>query len=188
VDKLQYRTPEYLHDALTRVISADKGSLTILDLGCGTGLCAPFLRPWAKRLIGVDLSAKMIEKARHRKLYDELIVDDMLVSMKNSTNRFDLICAADVMVYVGDLDAVFRAAKASLGTTGWFAFSTEHLDGEENYLLRTSGRYAHSPRYIRDLAARHGLAVMNLETQVIRMEADQPITGDIFILIHAGSA
>ena len=52
LDQLGYRAPGLIGELLDRELPAADGSLTIADAGCGTGLCADFLRPRAKRLIG----------------------------------------------------------------------------------------------------------------------------------------
>ena len=49
-----------------------------LDLGCGTGAAGPLLRPRATQLVGVDLSQKMLAKARRAAVYDELARADMV--------------------------------------------------------------------------------------------------------------
>ena len=120
---------------------------TVADLGCGTGLCGPLIRPHASRLIGVDLSAAMLAKARERAVYDELLQADIAAALAGFEADLDLALSADVLVYLGSLTAVFAAVARALRPGGWFGFTTETHDGD-GFLLDTTGRYRHSRRYL----------------------------------------
>jgi len=179
---LAYRAPELLHRAVMRAIGNDRKELELLDLGCGTGLGGAQFRNIAKRLTGVDLSPRMIQKARERGIYDELFVGDLLIPMCGSDARYDLIIATDVFIYIGDLSSVFAAAKFALRPGGFFAISTELEKNTESYVLRGSGRYAHSVGYIRTLASAAGLMEIGVEQAIIRHELGKPTEGNIFVL------
>lgn len=179
VDTLQYRTPQAVMETLQPLLPAAPAD--ILDLGCGTGLCGPLLRPLAKSLAGVDLSQKMLDKAAARGLYDELVCDDITRYLQARTQAFDLVVATDVFVYVGDLQAVFAAAARALRPQGLFAFSVEYADSGD-FVLRPSKRYAHSEDYLRRLAAAHGYAVERIEARVIRKDGSTDIDGLLAVL------
>ena len=68
LDQLGYRGPGLIADLLDRALPLPDASLVVADAGCGTGLCADFLRPRARRLVGVDLSAGMLARARTERL------------------------------------------------------------------------------------------------------------------------
>ena len=188
VDKLKYRVPEQIVEA---VAAARKGTdekpLDILDLGCGTGLCGRLLRAIAARLCGVDLSAGMIEKARERGVYDQLDVGELVDVMKRSPRSFDLVIAADVFIYVGDLAEVFEAAAACLRPGGLFVFSVEAGGGERYNLAIKIRRYAHSKPYLRRLAAMCGFEEVSLEPIVIRMENREIVPGFLPVLRYPGA-
>jgi predicted TPR repeat methyltransferase len=155
--------------------------LRIADLGCGTGLSGAVLKPYAKTLVGVDLSGMMLAKARERRLYDALHEAEIARFLDAApAGERDLAAAMDVFVYVGDLAEIFRAAARSLAAGGMFAFSVEHHQGDENFHLARSGRYAHSPRYIRALAQASGFTEWNAEEAVIRKESGEPVKGLLF--------
>ena len=183
VSELQYQTPDLLYTAVTREIGSCIGrQLSVLDFGCGTGLCGPLFREAAHTLIGVDLSPKMLEKARERAVYDELVEGDVTAIVSSPGKAYDLILAADVFVYIGDLVQVFSVCRSALSPGGMFAFSIETSNEGDTYVLRSSGRYAHSVEYIRRLAAEAGLSERSMESVVLRREAGRPMMGNIFIL------
>ena len=159
----------------------ERRGLNVIDLGCGTGLCGPLFRNIAARLVGVDLSSRMLEKARERHVYDELREADIIDALQNSANAFDLVLAADVFVYVGDLAPVFAACNKASRQGGLFAFSVESVESG-NYVLRASGRYGHSLCYIRELAGKHGFDIATVRETMIRKEGQQPIPGHVFVL------
>jgi predicted TPR repeat methyltransferase len=141
-----------------------------LDLGCGTGLCGVQLRGLANRIDGVDLAANMLAQARSRNIYERLTQADVASYLAATERRYDLIVAADVFTYVGDLDAVFAGAARVLQAGGLFCFSAEVADqgADVDFVLRGSLRYAHSRRYVEALAQRHGLSVLRLVRKPFR--------------------
>lgn len=179
-DRLAYRMPEALREAIVEE-TGDGGGRTVYDLGCGTGLCGPLLRPLAARLVGSDLSPRMIEKARERGFYDETRVEDLLDTLVSAAGDADLVVAADVFVYLGNLEPVFAAAVKALRPGGHFAFSTEDDEGD-GFTLLSSARFAHSETYVRGLAGRHGFTVLRARAETIRTERDQPVDGRLYVL------
>ncbi|WP_280152188.1 tetratricopeptide repeat protein [Piscinibacter sp. XHJ-5] len=147
-----------------------------LDLGCGTGLCGPLLQPLAGRIDGVDLSGRMLDKARTRGVYDELAQADVVQYLQSTAGRYDLVVAADVFIYIGDLDAVFAGVHRVMDA-GVFCFSVEALDDGRDFALRSSQRYAHSEGYLRALAKRHGFDVAQVLQRTLREDQREPITG-----------
>jgi predicted TPR repeat methyltransferase len=182
VDKLGYRAPWQLQETLSGIIKPVENSLDILDMGCGTGLCGPLLRPWARRLVGVDIAPRMIEEARKREIYDELVVDDIVHCLDRSPTSYDLLVAADVFIYLGDISDVFASARAALRPGGMLAFTTERLDNGTGYRISTNTRFAHAQAYILTLASEHGYDIMTTLDVEIRKEMGTPVMGQIFIL------
>jgi predicted TPR repeat methyltransferase len=176
---LDYRGPDVILDGLTRVGIA--GPLDILDAGCGTGLAGLVLKPLARRLDGIDLSEKMAARARARGVYDDIMVGDLLTGLAAKPGAYDLVIAADVLIYLGDLAPVAQAVRRALRVGGLFAFTVERGDGE-GYDLRPTGRFAHAEPYLRRIAADHGFAVTLLEPAVTRREAGAPVPGLLCLL------
>lgn len=148
-----------------------------LDLGCGTGLCGPLARPLAERLEGVDLSEKMLGKAQALGVYDSLSQADLAAWLGTTSHRYDLVLAADVFIYVGALEVVFDGVARVIEPGGIFCFSVELASEEQDFVLRPSQRYAHSERYLRRLALRHGFEVRSMLHHPIREDQRQPIAG-----------
>lgn len=180
VDVLRYRTPTLLVEAVRRHLPP--GELDVLDIGCGTGLCGPLLRPLACLLEGVDLSPHMLERARDTGLYDGLYCGDMVGYLRVRPSSADVIVAADVFVYVGDLKPVFSVARLALRGGGRFAFSVEEHDGAEAAVLRPSGRYAHSRAGIEALASSHGFAILEITPGTLRQESGEDMRGLLVVL------
>lgn len=185
VENLGYRTPELLVAELQR--ANPPTNVDVIDLGCGTGLCGPLLRPLARRLVGVDLSGLMLAKAREHGHYDDLVQGDLARALNERPQQFDIAVAADVFVYIGDLAAVFAAAVAALRPGGLFAFSVEACsDGESSgFRLGATRRYAHSAAYLQRLAVTHGFAVESSQCCVIRKESDEGVEGLLMVLRRA---
>lgn len=184
VKTLGYRTPELLVAELRRAQPLQSGG-EVIDLGCGTGLCGPLLRPLAGRLTGVDLSSLMLAKARELGLYDELVQGDIAAVLQGQPRRFDIAVAADVFVYIGDLDAVFAATAAALRPTGLFAFSVEACpddDSGSDFVLGPKRRYAHSLAYLQRLAAAHGLVIESSTRSAIRKESEEAVDGLLVVM------
>lgn len=171
---LRYDAPRVLADLFTMVMPG-REELRILDLGCGTGLAGQVFKPVAARLDGVDLSPAMIDKAGARGVYDSLVVADLETALAQPGTDYDLILAADTLVYLGDLTAVFQGAKARLAPDGYFLFTVEKADA--GFELGPKRRWRHGEDYLREQASKAGLAVAGLVAAVPRYEANQPVAG-----------
>ena len=153
---------------------------TCLDAGCGTGLAGPLLHRAGRRLIGVDLSSRMLAKAAEREVYAELVQAEIHDYLENSSQTFDLILAADALIYTGDLGAFMTGAARCLNADGLLAFSIETTDVADFNLL-PSGRFAHRPDYIRAITSGLFTIEKAIETQ-IRLDALGPAMGMMLIL------
>lgn len=189
VGKLGYRTPQLIAQMLP--LGEGRGAQAVparrwgsaLDLGCGTGLMGPVLAPHCGALDGVDLSSLMLEKARALGCYRHLVHAEIAAHLRETQERHDLVVAADVFVYIGDLAPVFAGVARVLMPGGLFAFSVEEAgDGTERYELRPSSRYAHREAYLRQLAAGHGFDVRSLTRATLRHEQRVPIGGLLVLL------
>jgi predicted TPR repeat methyltransferase len=158
---------------------------SVLDLGCGTGLCAPLLRPKSERLFGVDLSPAMIEKARQTKLYDALTISDVHDYLALEATKFDFVVAADVLIYVGELEHLFTLLSQRMVAGGWFAFTVENSTDGGKVQLFPSLRYGHSADYVNELAVHHNFCVERKIDAPIRVHEGAPLQGQYWYLRYS---
>ncbi len=186
VQHLDYRAPQLLQAAVQAFWKEPDGRLDMLDAGCGTGICGPLMRAWAKRLVGVDLSAGMLERARRRQAYDELVEAELTSFMGQHAESFDIIVSADTLVYFGDLDPVLSAAREALRGGGFLAFTLEQHNADNPdaaYVLGSHGRYAHAEDYVRQRLTAAGLEVRSLESGILRREGGHDVPGFIVLAV-----
>jgi predicted TPR repeat methyltransferase len=179
LERLSYRAP-----ALIAAMLRDSGieqahRLDVLDAGCGTGLCGPIIAPFARRLLGVDLSQGMLEHAREKNVYDLLTKAELTDYLRDHRGSFDLIVSADTLVYFGDLTSIIAALARALRPNGFVVFTLEKLVAEDagaDYRLQSHGRYCHAPAYVERLLALSGLQ-SNIIRAELRTEAGAPVAG-----------
>jgi predicted TPR repeat methyltransferase len=167
VGALNYRGHRVLVDMLRRATTGRRLQRA-LDLGCGTGLCGPLLKAFAPHVDGVDLSAQMLARARARQVYDQLVPADITEHLQSTAARYDLVNAADVFTYIGDLTPVFGAVQRVLLPGGVFGFSVEAAADSVDFELHDCLRYAHSRRHVEALARRHGYTLLQCVQQPLR--------------------
>lgn len=191
VGELRYRVPEqlaqWLIDHVPRV-----PAWRVIDLGCGTGLVGRHLQGCCEELIGIDLSGRMLDKARERGSYTSLVQADAQQHLQQAPSAScDVIVAADVFIYVGKLDALMAQARRTLKPGGWLAFSVESMvsatpppsedDLRRGHRLEPTGRYTHAATQLAELALAHGFTVVRQEDVTLREEKHQPVAGQLHL-------
>jgi len=184
VKGLEYGIPKKIRNLLSQFIDSSK-KYNILDLGCGTGLSGEALQDIALNMTGVDLSPNMIKKAEERNVYNELVVSGIEEFLKSiSPTKFDIIIAADVFVYIGNLKDILSLVSSTIQKNGLFIFSTESTDLVETFTLQNTGRFAHNPEYIKQLGTENGLIIKDIQEAIIRYENNMPINGHIYTFMY----
>ncbi|ANK90095.1 MULTISPECIES: class I SAM-dependent DNA methyltransferase [Rhizobium] len=185
VDRLDYSVPQKL---AALVASTDRRYEYAVDLGCGTGLLGPEIRALACRLEGFDLSQNMLAKAAEKRVYDYLAQADLSLAPHRSglfddagRRRADLVTAADVLMYLGNLESVFAIVDELAAAGADFAFSVEDAGDGDGFHLAPSLRYAHSEAYVRQLLSRHGFEILRIVKAVIRKDGGKPVSGILFL-------
>ncbi len=173
-DELGYEGPLHLGAIIDQTLGERTG-LSILDLGCGTGLAGLAVADRASHLVGVDLSPEMIEQARKQNLYDELYVAEAATWLEEAQGEFDLIIACDTLIYFGDLIQVIAPAKKLLRPGGVIAFSVESAKSG-TFSLTDNGRYIHHLDHIHSVAQNVSLKVVQQKEAFLRMEYGQEVT------------
>lgn len=180
VEQLSYKTPEGIWQRYCSLFPGDQRDLC-LDLGCGTGLAGEQFSPCCKRMIGVDISQKMLTVAEGKNLYDKLIKSDITNYLSTAQDSPDLIVAADVFTYLGDLEILFQLCYQKIIRGGLFLFSVEESDND-SFTLKGTGRFGHSLQYIRKLSQKTGWTIHDQYSSKLRQEKGEWITGYLFIL------
>jgi predicted TPR repeat methyltransferase len=178
-EALAYETPKILFDFLQPFLPSHQ-KLSIVDLGCGTGLSSELFRNHAEHLIGIDISPRMLAKAKEKNIYDELIEGDIVTALSKVQEPLDLILAIDTFVYFGNLEEVFQACYQVLKKNGLFSFSVEEGFGDD-YHLETTGRYTHAQNYIKNLIQKNNFELVDSQSVDIRMQAEKPVRGVVFL-------
>jgi predicted TPR repeat methyltransferase len=179
LEALNYRAPEWVMRSFAAAVGKPRAALDIVDAGCGTGLCGPLLRPYAKHLAGCDLSEGMLRRAKVRGGYDVLHAAELTFYLDTQPGAFDAVISADTLCYFGALEAPLAAAQRCLRPGGWIVFSVEAMpqDAGLSHRLLSSGRYAHAFPYLNQALAAVGFESITLEPVDLRMEAGEPVRG-----------
>ena len=184
LEGLNYQAPALIAEAV-KTISFDRPP-AVLDLGCGTGLCAAAMKEKGVEtasLTGIDLSAGMLEKAEERGLYASLRQADITTVLPTLSERFDLAVCADVLTYLGDLSAVFSGLSAVIDAGGRLVFTvSENTENDAEYTMELSGRFMHSQKYIQTLSEQNGFDVAEVRSVELRQELGQPVKGFLFVV------
>jgi predicted TPR repeat methyltransferase len=182
LESLEYRAPELVSRSVAGIYDEPGGDLDILDAGCGTGLCGPLLRPFARRLEGVDLSAGMLARAQSTGCYDALEEAELTSFIGSRKDEYDVIVSADTLCYFGDLQAVMAAAAAAVRPGGFFIFTVER--GEEGddsmpagFRINPLGRYSHQESYVNRIVVEAGMQIKTVAHGVLRQEMGAPVPG-----------
>ncbi|TDU31175.1 pentatricopeptide repeat protein [Panacagrimonas perspica] len=175
---LGYRAPALIDALMRDCVPAGSAALEVLDAGCGTGLLAELIKPLCSRLVGVDLSPKMLELAAGRKLYDDLQEGELVAWLDAHPGAFDVVTSADTLCYFGAIDDALHAAYRALRPGGWVFFSVEHLrDGSMDHRLQYHGRYAHRDVYVERAVRAAGFQDVRITQDVLRSENREPVHG-----------
>jgi predicted TPR repeat methyltransferase len=185
VEKLDYSVPQKL---AALVASTGRHYRRAVDLGCGTGLLGPEIRAQVTELEGFDLSQNMLAKAAEKHIYDHLAQADLSLASEASglftdgaRHRADLVTAADVLMYLGNLESVFAILDDLAIAGADFVFSVEDGGEGDGFSLAPSLRYAHSQSYVEGLAAAHGLEILDIVKTTIRKDGGKPVSGILFL-------
>lgn len=178
---LEYKVPEAMKKMLENSTALDNQPLQVIDIGCGTGLSAPWLKEAASEFTGIDLSSDMLAIAKQKNIYSKLILGDIQPELEKTKDN-DLIIAADVLTYFGDLKNIIQSVYNCLRIKGYFIFSVERCDQEQPYILHHSLRYAHNKQYILELSKNLGFTVIDFEQMIIRKDHGRSVEGYLVLI------
>lgn len=182
---LEYQVPEYIAEAIKDFYKKPLGKPSHwLDMGCGTGLCGIYAKPYVGwcRLDGLDISPKMLEKARQKGIYDRLFCDEILHFLTEKQRKYHLITAGDVLTYFGELRGLFEKTAASLYDGGYFIGTiTENDHNQDAYFLLPSGRFVHSQEYVLTTLKKNGFKYRLMDRKPLRNEGERVVYGWVVV-------
>ena len=183
LQRLEYKAPFWVSDAVKDAFEVVGRNFNILDAGCGTGLCGPLIKDYARKLTGVDLSSKMLEKAEERGCYDELFQAELTAFIATQSAIYDVIISADTLVYFGDLSEVSNAAAQALLPEGHFIFTVERSDQPlaQGFSIHAHGRFSHAEDYVRRVLQSAGLIIKKLDQVMLRYEKGNEVGGFLVV-------
>ena len=178
---LNYQAPRFIADEFKRILPTILvKKIDVLDVGCGTGLCGLELKKITPQIIlyGVDISEKMLEKAAQKKCYKKLFKDDLENYFLTSKNKFNVIVAADVLTYFGELKNLILGFRNSLHQQGKIILTVSaNTINEDDYFLHASGRFLHHRKYLEKVLSDNGFAIEKTEEKILRTEGDNDVLG-----------
>lgn len=177
LSKLEYQAPRLVGELVATLLGPPQALLDVVDAGAGTGLCAPWLRSYARRLVGVDLSAGMLAQARRRGGYDALEQAELVGWLQAHTDSCDLAVSADTLCYFGVLDDAVAAARGALRAGGWLVFTVEGQADDSDFRLQPHGRYTHSRAYVLRTLQAGGFADVQADEVELRKEGGKMVRG-----------
>jgi len=178
---MEFLGPQLIQ-AMLKDLSLRPMENTVLDLGCGTGLCGPALKPFSQQLDGVDLSKQMLQIAASKSLYDHLTEGDAEWFLRQNPGRYQLVCASGVLIFFGDLSAMMQAAAQAISPNGVFLFTTYKSQGDA-VQIRNNLHFAHSADHIRKTAGAAGLRVARLDEVIHEYDFGEPQRGYAVCLV-----
>jgi len=181
LEDLHYSVPADLRAGADIFIQYGKAFNKGIDLGCGTGLAGLEFHELCDHLTGVDISSKMVEKAKSKNIYNILEVAEVTFFLKTKRNLYDLIIAADLLTYLGDLEPIFKAVTAATTDKSFFCFSTEN-GGRADYQLLTTGRFAHLRKYVVETARKYGWSCLDISDSRLRKEKNDWVQGTLYFM------
>ena len=184
LDHLAYRGPRMIGDGLA-MVAVPGARLDAVDIGCGTGLCGPVIAACCRSIVGVDLSAGMLEQAAARGVYSSLEKAEAGDYLARHPACCDLLVAADTLIYFGDLGPLFQGVARALRPGGHFIFTIETLppsdDASSGFRLDASGRYRHHRSAVEAQLGAHGLQLLFVREERLREERGEAVAGLLFV-------
>ena len=184
--KLHYETPKKLVNYFLDKVELKEATLSVLDLGCGTGLFAKELERELKNclFVGVDLSLNMLRQAEKKDLYFKLHEDDLFSFFekeKTQNTFYDLVVACDTVPYLGNLEDFFKKSCEVMGAAGTLLFSFEVLEEvNRDWTFSSCGRFKHCFNYVLSLAKKNNLRG-ELSFETLRKEKGERVRGCFFL-------
>lgn len=184
---LKSKIPELIYTTTSTLLNNTANNkiknISMLDLGCGTGICGALFNKITDKMTGVDLSTNMLSEAKKKNIYNSLIPSDIAEYLEKNTEKYDIVISSDVLIYFGSLHRIFSGVNRTLKKEGLFSFSIESLyKSPTDYSLNDSGRYKHSHHYITQQAKKHNFLILSSNETTLRQQNKENVIGRIYAL------
>lgn len=184
--ELNYDSPNIIAQYLSEYFDKKKNeNLTILDIGCGSGLCGECIKKIFKKsvLTGVDISSQMLIKAGEKNVYNKLVKSDIISCFCNKNSAYDVVVASDVLTYFGDLDSIFKKVDSLIYKNGVFIFTiSENKMNKNDFFLMSSSRFVHTSKYVESVVKKFEFKVIKKAKKVLRKEGEKDVEGIIYLV------
>jgi predicted TPR repeat methyltransferase len=182
VDRLAYRAPWLMREAVDRCWLSAGQALRVIDLGCGTGLAGAVFADRIGRIDGIDLSPGMLAEAGKKNIYAMLEAAEIRAWLQGPHAPYDLALAADVLIYLGALDDIFAGVRALLTPGGLFCFTVQSRSDEDDFALGADHRYSYTRPYLERCAAQAGYVLLELSDCILRKDEGRDVEGTLCVL------
>ena len=174
---LGYQGPRQLLSLLQKTEKTQTKFNRLLDIGCGTGAVGQLFHDQVNYLMGIDIADKMLGHCEKTGWYNDLECADLL-SLDAMHKDFDLVVAADVFPYLGELNPIIQAIGQRMSSGGFLLFTTERDEIAEGYYVdKLSGRYRFSDEYLKEVAQKQQFKIIHMQTEPLRKEKNEWILG-----------
>lgn len=142
---------------------------SVLDLGCGVGRVAHFLRDKPSLCCGLDLSQEMVRVATREHLREQTcFVCGDASNLPFPRQRFELVTCFGLYEYIEDLLPYLREAADVLRNGGTFIFTCHTVTGARYFNRR--GRYrrtGHRAEDVRAASQAAGLDIVSIRPALV---------------------
>ena len=181
VEKLEYTIPTTAREILENIYGSNLRFNNMVDLGCGTGLSGVAFRDCTEKLTGIDFSEKMVREACQKNVYDKLLCGEVIHVLDSLESFYDFFLATDIFIYFQDLDNLIASIKRRSTPGALLVVTTECYDNNEDFIIRGSGRVAHSTKYIHRLTDTFSIKIVAEKRLPLRKEHEEWIEGDLYV-------
>lgn len=181
VDTLAYRGPELLVGLLDQTHGPAQRFRSALDLGCGTGLMGKALAGRIDHMTGIDLAPRMVAKAKESGTYQTTETAEAVAFLSDQPSAlFDLVIAADVLPYIGDMTHFMQHSARVLAPGGILLATAQTFDGN-SFKMGSDLRFHHSAPYLSRMFEAAGLTPRKMEPCIKRLDRGEPVASLAFL-------
>jgi len=109
----------------------------VLDLGCGTGLSSVRLKAAGYELTGVEINKDMIKEALKKKIFQQLISQNLEEEIQVKTNHFDVVVLIGVFDFIKNPNEFIKEVFRVLKSKGLFLITVAEVLGNSKSSIKS---------------------------------------------------